>query len=81
MQDVYPVVTVATGEESYLELCYSVHAAKFAYQQEGVSRQAQLLLPREGKHLCARIYAATGATRTVVQSNDALLTTDEVQKH
>ena len=54
---------------------------RFAYQKDGGSRQVEPLFPREGEHVCARIFAATGATKTVVQRDDALLTPDEVQKN
>ena len=58
-----------------------MRSAQFAYQQAGGSRQAEPLLPREGEHLCVRVYAASCTTRTVVQRDDALLATDKVQTH
>ena len=81
MQESYTTVTAVTADEEYLELRYTVNAAKFAYQPHGGSWLAEPLLPREGEHLCVRNYAATGPTQTVVQRDDALLTPDEVQKH
>ena len=49
------IVTNADDEE-YLELFYTSHTAKLAYQQSGEGRQTEPTLPREGEHLCVRIY-------------------------
>ena len=68
MHNSYPAITMATGQDEYLELCHTVNAAKFAYQKNGGSRLAEPLLPREGEHLCVPIYAATGITKAVVQT-------------
>ena len=58
-----------------------MHVAEFACQGNRGSRQAELLLQREGEHLRVRICAAIGATRTAVQRDACLLIVDEVQKH
>ena len=71
---------MTTEQDGYLEFCYTVHAAKYAYQQEGVGRLAEPLLPREGEHLCIQSYTATGTAKVVAQRDDALLTFDEIQK-
>ena len=80
-QDSYPAITMTAGADEYIELCYTVNAAKFAYRKDGGSRLVEPLLPREGEHLCIRIYAATGTTKTGAQRGDARLTPVEVQKH
>ena len=64
-----------------MELCYTPRTAKLAYQQSGVCRQTEPKLPREGEHLCVRIYKTTGSSQKVVQRDDALLAPDEVQKN
>ena len=81
MQDSYPAITMTARADEYMELCYTVYAAKFAYRKDGGSRLVEPLLPREGEHLCIRIYAATGTTKTGAQRGDARLTPVEVQKH
>jgi hypothetical protein len=68
-------------EEEYLELCCTVETAKFAYQGDRASRQAELIVTMHGEHLCVRTYTATGTTQTVIQRDDALLTPDEVKTH
>ena len=55
MQDSYPAITMTAGADEYIELCYTVNAAKFAYRKDGGSRLVEPLLPREGEHLCARV--------------------------
>ena len=64
-----------------MELCYTVDAAQLAYQGNRESRQAEPMVPLSGEHLCARTYTATGATQTVIQRDDALLTPDEVTRN
>ena len=80
-QDSYPTIPVVENRDECLELCYIVRTAKFAYQPDGGGRPVAPLLPREGVHLCVHIFAATGATHTVVQRDDALLAPEEVQKN
>ena len=45
--------------ENYVELYYSPETAKFVYQSHE-RLQTEPVLPRDGEHLCVRIYATTG---------------------
>ena len=75
------MVDSTNPEDEYLELCFTVDTAKFAYQGDRESRQAEPVVPQSGEHLCVRTYTATGTTQTVIQRDDALLTQYEVNKH
>ena len=57
------------------------HTFRISKKGEAGWPNPEQLLPREGEHLCVRIYAATGTAKTAVQRDDALLTPGEVQKH
>ena len=64
--------------EDYLELCFSVEAAKLIYRGDRESQIAALVISNLGEHLCVRSYLAPGKrAQVVVQRDDAILTEEQ----